>query len=296
MRSLSIFPALLSVPLLAACASFNSMPNPVLTVRATDQMLQGLSVKAAIDQMALLTDEGQRKAYRNSVVASYLAASDARYLDFLRHLSRQTKGANFGLDLAALGLSSVSAIAAGAANELATGAAIATGARGSLNKEIYFDKALPALISAMEARRITVRGEIEQRMRDETSGGYTLEQGFADVMRYQMATTLDGAIQEITSSAGQQEAEAKEFYKDAVDACEPSEGLDTLWGGVNRRLRATGDAGGPPSDQLKAVATMLNVEAKATAAEQSDAIMDALERTCSIDKANAALQLLPEGG
>lgn len=272
------------------------MPNPVLTVRGTDQMLQGLSVKTAVDQMALLTDEGRRKSYRNSVIASYLAAADARYLDFLRHLSRQTKGANFGLDLAALGLSSVAAIAKGAANELSTGAAIATGARGSLNKEIYFDKALPALISAMEARRITVRGEIEQRMRDEDADAYTLEQGFADIMRYQMATTLDGAIQEITSAAGQQEAEAKEFYKDAIDACDPSEGLDTLWGNVNRRLRATGAAAEPPSDQLKAVATMLEVESRPTAAEQADAIMDALERTCSTDKANAALQLLPEGG
>jgi hypothetical protein len=288
--------ALLAAPLLAGCASFNSMPSPVLTVQATDAMLDGLSVKQAIDGSAAITDEGLRKAYRNKVIASYLAAADARYLAFLRQLSRQTKGGNFGLDVTALGLSSIAAIAKGAANELSTGAAIATGTRGSLNKEVYFDKALPALVSAMEARRITVRGEIEQRMRDESSSAYTIEQGFADVMRYQMATTLDGAIQEITSAAGQQEAEAKEFYKDAVDACDPAKGLDTLWGDVSRRLRATAADNDPPTDQLKAVATMLEVETRPTTAEQADSIMDALERACSADKANAAMELLPAGG
>jgi hypothetical protein len=271
------------------CASFNSMPDPVLTRAAADRMVQPLDVATAFGAMPAQIQAGTGKAYRNKVIASYLAAADAHYLDFLRHLSRQVKGANFGLDLAALGLSSVSAIAHGAANELATGAAIATGARGSLNKEVYFEKTLPALISAMEARRLEVRAQIEKRMKEEDVGQYTLEEGFADVMRYQMATTLDGAIQELTSAAGQKEAIAAEKYKDAIDACSPPTGLDDTWAAINVRIRKPDIT----REKLTEIATLVKAEARDDAREQADEIMDAIERACSVDVTTATLAVLP---
>jgi hypothetical protein len=289
LRARHFSPVLMASACLTACASFNSMPDPVLTVRATNAMMEPYAVTKALQDIETAPD---KKAYRNKVIAAYLAAADARYLSFLQQLSRQTKGSNFGLDVAALGLSSIAAIAKGAANELSTGAAIATGTRGSLNKEVYFDKALPALITSMEARRITVRGEIEQRMRDEESDAYTLEQGFADIVRYQMATTLDGAIQEITKSAGEQEAAAQELYKDAVDACDPAEGLAAKWGTVNRAMAKPASQGGPTAERLKAVAVMLGAAEMETSLDQRNAIMDALERACSVEKADATLALL----
>ena len=78
MRPILILSALLGTPLLAGCASFNAMPAPVLTMRETDQMVRPFTVPIVIADMAKLQDEGQRKTYRNQVIASYLAAADAR--------------------------------------------------------------------------------------------------------------------------------------------------------------------------------------------------------------------------
>jgi hypothetical protein len=270
---------------LSGCASFNSMPDPVLTRPAADALIRPLTIDRAIEGLNYAPD---KKAYRNKVIASYLTAADAHYLDFLLHLSRQAKGANFGLEVAALALSSISAIAHSAANELATGAAIATGTRGSLNKEVYFEKTLPAIISAMEARRLTVRAQIELRMKQEDVDTYTLEEGFADIMRYQMATTIDGAIQEITTSAGQQEAEAAERYKGAVAACSPPAGLATTWRTLNRGLRQRNVT----REKLTEIATRVNAEPKENNAEQITSIMEAVEQACTADPTNAALALL----
>ena len=291
MRTIRLFPAMIAVPLLAGCASFNAMPDPVLTVRKTDAMVSSYDVPTAIGELAKLSDETRRKTYRNQVIAAYLAAADARYLDFLRSLSRQSKGSNFGLDLASLSLSSVAAIAKGAANELSTGAAIATGARGSLNKEVYFEKTLPAVISAMEARRITVRGEIERRMTSDDTATYTLEQGFADVMRYQMATTLDGAIQQITASAGEKEAEAQVEYKNAVKSCSPPTTLRPIWAQINDRVYDLVDAG--EGDKLTAVAEAVGAEKAADINEQAAAITKVAIRTCTVTEAEAMLAQIP---
>jgi hypothetical protein len=289
MRPILLVPALMSATLLAGCASFNSMPDPVVTRAAADQMIQPIPVKTAIESMPAHIQAGTGKAYRNSVIASYLAAADAHYLDFLRHLSRQAKGSNFGLDVASLGLSSISAIAHSAANELATAAAIATGTRSSLNKEVYFEKTLPAIISSMEARRLEVRAQIESRMKDDDVGEYTLEEGFADIMRYQMATTIDGAIQEMTSAAGQKEAAAAEKYKDAVAACDPPEGLDDTWAAINVRIRKEDIS----REKLTEIATLVKADAKDDPRAQADEIMDAIERACSVDVTAATLARLP---
>lgn len=289
MRPILLLP--IFAPLLASCASFNAMPDPVLTVRETDQMVRPLTVPIVISEMAKLQDEGQRKTYRNQVIATYLAAADARYIDFLRSLSRQSKASNFGLDLATLSLSSVAAIAKSAANELSTGAAIATGARGSLNKEVYFEKTLPAVIAAMEARRITVRGEIEKRMQGEGADTYTLEQGFADIMRYQMATTLDGAIQEITSSAGERESEAKEEYKDAVKSCTPPTTLRPIWREINKRVYDLAEAG--EGEKLASAAEAVGAEKNADANEQAAAVMKAVTQKCTVAEAEALLARIP---
>ena len=267
------------------------MPDPIFTVQQTDLMIGKMGVVEASVYLEGLTDVGTKKTYRNRVIASYLTAADARYLSFLRSMSRQVKGANFGLDVAAIGLSSISAIAKGVANELATGSAIAAGTRGSLNKEVYFDRTLPAILSAMEARRLEVRGQIERRMKEDAIDSYTLEQGFADVMRYQMATTLDGAIQEITAAAGEKEDEAQESYRNATDSCSPPKEIRARWGAVNKRAYDLAEAG--KLTELQAIALAVGAEKKDDATEQASAITIAATRACTIAEADAFLSKMP---
>ena len=277
---------------LTGCASFNAMPDPVITRAAADAIIQPISVPTALQAMPGEITLGTGKTYRNQISSlRILPQHNSHYLDFLLHLSRQVKGANFGLDFAALSLSSVSAIAHAAANELATAAAIVTGTRSSLDKEVYFDKTLPAIVSAMEARRLSVRADIEKRMKEEDVETYTLEQGFADVMRYQMATTIDGAIQDITSAAGQQEATAEQEYKDAVNSCSPGVDVRTVWGQINDRVYDLVDANS--GEKLAAAAKAVGAEIKPDIGDQAAAITKVAITKCKVGEAQAMLAQIP---
>jgi hypothetical protein len=275
---------------LAGCASFNSMPDPVFPRARVDKAIASLTDEEIKNGMAAATD---KKQYRNDVIRKHLKAADAHYLDFLISLSKEMRGANFLLDVAALGLSSISAIAHGAANELSTASAIATGTRGSLNKEVYFEKTMPAIVSAMEARRLKVLAQIERRMREDDLTQYSVEDGLGDVMRYQMAMNLDGAIQEITSAAGAKEAQAQQEYQNATQSCSPPTALRPIWAQINDRVYDLAEDGQPTGEKLAAVAAAVGAEKKTDSNEQAAEITLVASRKCKVADAEAMLALIP---
>jgi hypothetical protein len=132
-----------------------------------------------------------------------------------------------------LALTSVGSIANSAANELSAAASGLAGAQGAMNKELYFDKTLPAIVSAMETNRLRMRANIMKRLREDDIVQYPLEQAFADIGDYRLATNLDNAIQQITTAAGQREAVAVQEYQNATDSCHPTDAVGDLWGRVN---------------------------------------------------------------
>ena len=206
---------------LQGCASFDGMPEPVF---ATDTAVSTITSRYAYDSVIVAMDgldESGRAVYRNRVVTSYLMAIDARYFDFRRGLSREIKGGNIGLDIALLGLTGTASIWEKAADELAAGATAIAGGRASLNRELYFERTLPALITLMEAERLRVRTDILRGLA-RTESEYTIEEAFADITRYQSAATLDGAIARATASAAEDAREAEYDFDQAVVLCRPT--------------------------------------------------------------------------
>lgn len=280
--------ALSCFALLSGCASINSMPEPVLTVAATKPVTL---VYPGTQFPPTVTSPSDQKAYRNNLIETYLTAADARYLAYLGALSRQSKLGNIGFNVLTLGLTGLASAISSAATELSTGAQFVVGAHSAVTKEFYFDKTFTAIVTAMEARRLQVRAEIELRLKQEGVDTYTLGDGFADVMRYQMAMTVDGAISDINAAASQQQAAAAERYKNAVAACSAPAGLPPVWRNLNLALRKPNVT----RDKLDEVAKLVAAESKESDAEQITAIMDAVERDCTANTANAALELLPSG-
>jgi hypothetical protein len=277
-----------SAAALSACASVNSMPDPVLTVAATKPVTLAYP---GTGYPRDVTNPADRKAYRNDLIHNYLTAADARYLAFLRALSRQSKVSNIGFDVATLGLSGLASMISSAATELAAGAEFVTGTHSTVSKELYYDKTFTAITTAMEARRLQVRSEIELHLKQDDVDTYTLGDGFADVMRYQMATTIDGAVEDLTAAAAQQRAAAAERYKNAVEACSAPAGLPPIWRNLNLGLRKPEVT----RDQLDAIAKQVGAEKNEKTDEQIGAIMEAVEKDCTANTANAALALLPGG-
>lgn len=169
-------------------------------------------------------NEVDKKAYRNRVLSIWLLAIDSRYDAFRRDLSRGMKGGNFGLDVLTLALTATGSVVAGAADELSAAATGVGGARASLNREVYFEKTLPALVAYMDAERLEIRGQLLQGM-NRSIAEYSLEQGFADLWRYQAAGSLDRAISKASDDATNRVSKAQEEYDFSVktDQCVPSD-------------------------------------------------------------------------
>ena len=158
---------------------------------------------------------------------------DARYLEFRAAISKEQKGGNFALDTAILGASALGAVVKGAANEFSAAAAALTGTRSSLNREVYFERTLPAIIKTMEASRIRVRAQIVQYLRADDIATYPLEQAFADITLYQLSTTIGGAIQEVTEAAGKAADAEIMKVENAIESCGPTDEIGAYWRRIN---------------------------------------------------------------
>jgi hypothetical protein len=185
---------------LAACASFDGQPKAVLAPAVVSTT--GYEVPTSLRTYYGTADSNGRKNYRNRVIGIYLAAADANFLRFKQLLSRESKGANFGLGTAIVGLTSAATVAGERAAQILTaGAAGLTGTQGKLSNEVYFAKTLPALFAGMEANRTRVRTLIVTRMAEGDS--YTLSEAFSDIASYEEAASIDQSIKTMTAETAQ---------------------------------------------------------------------------------------------
>lgn len=194
-----------SLASLGACASFSGMPEPVLNTQAVVESANATDVSDAIGNFYSpdpadrdgLTPEG----YRNKIVGTYMTAADLRFAEFRRHLSRQSRGSSLGLDVAILGVAGGASVAAErTANIPSSVAAGPTGTRAALNRDVYFDRTLPALFAAMDSARTETRTTIMVNLR-RSATEYPLPVALADIANYELAGSLDGAIERVTAEA-----------------------------------------------------------------------------------------------
>ena len=192
----------LSVIALSACASIQGAPNPIRPgVSPADNCPSDLDIAGFEGQP--LPSSSTKRALRDAKIAACVAQVDAAYAAFVRQLHSQSVGANVFLDMAALGLTSAGAVAGGStASVLSAASTSVVGAGASLNKDVFYQKTLPAIIAQMDANRSAIYKSIRlAEQSDETV--YTLGDAQHDVRDYEEAGTVDAAISAITTSAQQ---------------------------------------------------------------------------------------------
>lgn len=303
-KSLSNVIAALAGITMSGCASFNSMPSPVIPFNAATTIPPDYERVHVLEAMSAETDPLRRRELRNRTASLYVAAADARYYQFRISLSRDARGSSLGLDIAALAAGTIGSVAKSAANELAAAAAGLTGARASVNRELYFERTLPAIVSQMDTNRLRIRAEIFRRLREDDVVQYPLEQAFADIHTYEMAGSLDGAIQQITTAAGNANNVAFLNYENAVESCQPQPALRPYWRALNEFIYGLAEAGTNPTatgnpEKLADLAKILDMvnnraagtTAPATGADaatlQANGIADRSESFCTVNSLTA---------
>jgi len=255
------------VLVLSACASFDGQPEPVISPLKATALIEGQDPSTVIAHMSHLGAD-ERTLYRNRVVAGHLLAMDARYYQFRRDLSRNVKGGNIGFELATIGTTGVASLWAKGADELAAVATALAGGRATVNRELYFEKTLPALLSLMDSKMLTVRSDILKGL-SQSEDRYTIEEAFTDLWRYQSAASIDGAIQQAAAAAAEEAKAANIDYSKAVTFCRATNELADRRRAIQIAVEEHEIAA--ESDPAKAVDSRKKIQAAAIAAGMSGA-------------------------
>jgi hypothetical protein len=202
--------ALVSLLLLGGCASFTGYPEDPVPGSSDLPALRDYFDPQRIVEYDRLTDPQQRRQMRDAVVWGRISAYDVKFRQFRKKLASETNGTNVGSDITTLILSGVGATTgtAGTKSALAAATNVVTGAKGSLSKNLFYEKTLPALFTQMDANRTKVLARITKGL-STSDAEYPLQLALLDLSAYADAGSIPGAIAGVTEQAAMEKAAAE---------------------------------------------------------------------------------------
>src|ERR1041385_2381654 len=104
---------------------------------------------------------------RNEIIFARMRAYDITFADFEKRLYGDGNAVTLGSDLAGLILAGLTATTGNAATKSVLGAASAgvIGAKAAIDKDLYYQKTIPALLAQMEADRLQAKAPIVTGMK-----------------------------------------------------------------------------------------------------------------------------------
>jgi hypothetical protein len=154
--------------------------------------------------------EAKRKDQRDLIISGRLSLINLNYNQFLGEFSLHKQAIDTGFDLGQIGVSLATAVSSSTGTQSvlgATSAAIAS-TRLSVDKNFFYEKTVPVLISAMNARRKEALIPILEGVK-RSDAKYPLPRALSDLDYYYFAGTFPGALQSIQKEAGQKEGKAE---------------------------------------------------------------------------------------
>ena len=150
-----------------------------------------------------------KRSWRDMIIGDCIARADSKYSAFIVGLHKEGTATNLGFDLAAITLTGVGAVASKAsANAVSAASTGVIGAGAAINKDLFYQKTIPAIIAQMDANRAEIYGSIKKSEQvDEAT--YTLTDAQHDIRDYVEAGSIDAAVSKITTSAQQASVDAQ---------------------------------------------------------------------------------------
>ena len=213
-RVFLLIPAVLGL-LLYGCVSAQGYPDRSSDLQSDLKMLETYHQPDLLQRYAAATN---KRELRDEVVNGRILAIDLHFAKFAQGLSRENNWTNLGLDWTILGLGGAGAIVAdtGTKGVLAAFSGGLTGAKGSVDKNLFFNKTMPVILSQMEAKRKTVLVNIRTKMALDESK-YPLTEALIDLEDYYSAGTIPGAIISLTAESGEMANEAEEKLNEVTE-------------------------------------------------------------------------------
>ena len=198
---------MLLVELVPSCAAVNGNPTRSGNTAKRLQQLDQYYAPEILDQYSKSPD---KRTFRDDAINGQLLAMDIHFDEFVQSLAEQGILLNVGSDFAVLGLSGAGTVlpSAGTKSVLAAISGGITGARTSIDKNVFYEKTMPALLAQMQAERKAVLATIRTGQQLDIAH-YPLSQALLDLNSYYLAGTIPGAISGIIDEAGSKSTAAE---------------------------------------------------------------------------------------
>ncbi|WP_421790616.1 hypothetical protein [Hyphobacterium sp.] len=227
-QKISYIVALLCLCLAGGCQSLQGAPSQYNSREARDnaiaayiEVINENSIEAYFDE----SDAQTRLRIRNNFLEARLGQIDIYYREFVSELMEESTSLNVFVDTSVATLNAAGTIAFGGhTNEIFSATASSLqGLKGAMNSNAFFEQSLPALITTMEAQRLSVYGEIRASQEcgptcsaAENLAGYPISRVLADIARYESAGTIPLALTQINRRAGEALTNAELQLRQAV--------------------------------------------------------------------------------
>ncbi|MEP4892263.1 MAG: hypothetical protein ABJV04_19790 [Aliiglaciecola sp.] len=211
---------------LSACSSTRGYPDRPDRQDLKLQKLQEKYFLPGVDVLAVYHDPVEttnQRVYRNKVVYGRMLAIDMQFQIFKQEMYGEGVKTTLSLDVAGVLVGGAGSVVtnADASKILSALSGGIAGTSTAINKNLYFEKTLPALIALMDAERLKVRAGIFEGLSQDTDV-YPLGQALSELETYLEVGSIPGAIASLTAVAGAEKTEAK----DKIEAVRTSQFVD----------------------------------------------------------------------
>ena len=216
--------------LLNGCATISGYPDRSYDLKAELAALDQYHLPDIINIYNAKTQEKDKKDYRDEVVNARLRAIDLHFGIFEQEVARENIIGNVAVDWAVLALGGATALSPSSTAKSIMGGISGglTGAKGSVDKNVFYNKTMPVLLAEMEALRKEVLVRIREGLMKSTSD-YPLTQALIDLDDYYKAGTIPGALIGIAATAGQTIKEKEKELRGIYLKTKVSERIMRFW-------------------------------------------------------------------
>ena len=195
--------------MLTACAPVRGYSDNPANEAAVQASLAPYFSPDKEEKYATLSGQ-ERQNLRNTVVINRMRAYEIAFGDFERRLWGDANILSAGGDLLVLALAGLGATTGSTATSSALAAASAgiVGGQAAVNKDLYYQRTMPALLAQMEANRDKIKLAILQGL-GKSDDQYSLYQADLDLDALQRASGIPGAVGDITQQATASKATAE---------------------------------------------------------------------------------------
>jgi hypothetical protein len=202
---------------IVGCASTGGYPERPEKIEDKLSSLQSKFFLPTVDVLSVYaskTLESERREYRDTVVHGRLLALDMQFALFKEAIYEEGIVSNLSLDILGVVVGAAGAVTTSADTSRVLSALSGgiSGTQIAINKNLFYERTMPALLALMDAERSTVRAEILEGLTQEASV-YPLGRALTDLERYLQVGSIPGAIASVTSTAGQKKSDAEAELK-----------------------------------------------------------------------------------